>query len=69
MIGGRLVGTVGLDWQSSGVVVAPASGRADDEAHWPALAHNIIALAKGGDRNPERLCEGALKALNRSAAS
>jgi hypothetical protein len=29
-----------------------------------ALAHNIIALAKGGDRNPERLCEGALKALN-----
>jgi hypothetical protein len=27
-----------------------------------ALAHNIIALAKVGERDPERLCEAALKA-------
>lgn len=29
-----------------------------------ALAHKIIALAKAGDRDPERLCEGALKAVS-----
>src|SRR5262249_29860579 len=28
-----------------------------------ALAHNIIALAKAGERDPERLCEGASKAV------
>jgi hypothetical protein len=29
-----------------------------------ALAHNIIALAKARERDPERLCEGALKAVS-----
>jgi len=29
-----------------------------------ALAHNIIALAKAGDRDPERLCEAALQAVS-----
>jgi hypothetical protein len=29
-----------------------------------ALAHNIIALAKAGDRNPEGLCEAALQAVS-----
>jgi hypothetical protein len=28
-----------------------------------ALAHNIIALAQAGERDPERLCEAALKAV------
>jgi hypothetical protein len=28
-----------------------------------ALAQHIIALAKAGERNPERLCEAALKAV------
>jgi hypothetical protein len=28
-----------------------------------ALAHTIIALAKAGERDPERLCEGASKAV------
>jgi hypothetical protein len=27
------------------------------------IAQNLIALAKTGERDPERLCEGALKAL------
>jgi hypothetical protein len=29
-----------------------------------AIAHNIIALAKTGERDPERLCEAALKAVS-----
>jgi hypothetical protein len=35
-----------------------------------ALAHKIIALAKAGDRDPERLCEGDLEGCqpSRSAA-
>jgi hypothetical protein len=28
-----------------------------------AAAHKIIELAKAGERNPERLCEGALKQM------
>jgi hypothetical protein len=28
------------------------------------LAHNIIALAKAGERDPERLCEAALKGIS-----
>jgi hypothetical protein len=28
-----------------------------------ALAHNIIALAKAGEHDPERLCDGALRAV------
>jgi hypothetical protein len=31
-----------------------------------ALARNIIALAQAGEHDPERLCEGALKALGPS---
>jgi len=31
------------------------------------IALNIIALAKAGERNPDRLCEGALKALPNKA--
>jgi hypothetical protein len=30
-----------------------------------ALAQNIIALAKAGEQDPERLCEAALKAVRR----
>jgi hypothetical protein len=29
-----------------------------------ALAQRIIALAKAGERDPERLCEGALRAVS-----
>ena len=29
-----------------------------------ALAHCIIALAKAGERDPERLCDGALRAVS-----
>jgi hypothetical protein len=29
-----------------------------------ALAHNIIAFAKAGDPDPERLCEAALQAVS-----
>jgi hypothetical protein len=31
-----------------------------------ALAHKIIALAQAGERDPERLCEAALKAVRPS---
>jgi hypothetical protein len=31
-----------------------------------ALAQRIIALAKAGERDPERLCDGALRAVNPS---
>jgi hypothetical protein len=32
-----------------------------------AAANRIIELAKAGERNPERLCEGALKAIQPKA--
>jgi len=37
---------------------------AHDDPIRAALAHNIIALAKAGDRDPERLCEAALQAVS-----
>jgi hypothetical protein len=40
--------------------------RGCDDPVRAALARNIIALAKAGERDPERLCEGALKAVSPS---
>jgi hypothetical protein len=37
---------------------------AHDDPIRVAFAHNIIALAKAGDRDPERLCEAALRAVS-----
>src|SRR5262245_58486705 len=37
--------------------------RCHDDPVRAALAQRIIALAKAGERNPERLCEAALKAV------
>jgi hypothetical protein len=34
-----------------------------------AIAKALIDLAKGGERDPERLCEGALKACQRAITS
>jgi hypothetical protein len=34
-----------------------------------ALAQRIIALAKAGERDPERLCEGALRAVSPAGLS
>jgi len=36
--------------------------RGDLDPPREAIAQAIIELAKGGERNPERLCDGALKA-------
>ena len=35
----------------------------DEDSLREAAAHKIIELAKAGERDPERLCEGALKAM------
>jgi hypothetical protein len=37
--------------------------RGSDDPIRAALAQRIIALAKAGERDPERLCDGALRAL------
>jgi hypothetical protein len=39
-------------------------GDCDDDVK-PAIANQIIELAKTGERNPDLLCEGALKDIRR----
>jgi hypothetical protein len=43
-------------------LVALSQRRREDPLR-EAAAHKIIELAKAGERDPERLCEGALKAI------
>ena len=43
-------------------LVALLQRRREDQLR-EAAAHKIIELAKAGERDPERLCEGALKAI------
>jgi hypothetical protein len=38
--------------------------RAYEDPVRAALARGIVALAKAGERDPERLCEGGLRAVN-----
>jgi hypothetical protein len=40
------------------------TGDCDDHVH-QAIATKLIALAKAGERNPDRLCEEALKDIRR----
>ena len=50
--------------------MALASLRATPDCNDPiraALAQRIIALAKAGERDPERLCDGALRAVSPAA--
>jgi hypothetical protein len=42
------------------VCVAPQTGDCDDDVK-QAIADKIIALAKAGERNPDLLCEQALR--------
>ena len=42
------------------------STRDGDDPVRAALARNIISLATAGERDPERLCDGALEALRPS---
>jgi hypothetical protein len=43
--------------------------RSWEELDREAIAKAIIALAKGGERDPERLCDGALKACQTAIVS
>jgi hypothetical protein len=48
-------------------LVALLQRRREDQLR-EAAAHKIIELAKAGERDPERLCEGALKGIQSRAA-
>ena len=47
-------------------LVALLQRRREDQLR-EATAHKIIELAKAGERDPERLCEGALKGIQSRA--
>ena len=44
------------------VCIAPPTGDCDDDVK-QAIANKIIELAKTGERNPDLLCERALKGI------
>ena len=51
---------MGIAFEMARVALRPSDQ--DDLAH-EIIAHGIITLAKAGERDPELLCEGALKSF------
>ena len=58
---GETIRQMGIAFETA--LASLGATRCHDDPVRAALAQRIIALAKAGERDPERLCEAALKAV------